>query len=63
MAIKDVPSWMRSYGIPAKLYVKEKKAIYAAENFYKSDTYAERLLTMDESDFAIWTLSSKLETQ
>lgn len=55
MQIKKPPAWIRKYGTPWELWKADPKAICANESFRSATGNAERLLSMDESEFTIWT--------
>jgi len=54
MDMDKAPGLLRRFQIPRTLWGLNKKAPYAASNFERAAREAERLLSMDESQFTVW---------
>ena len=63
MEIDNTPGFLRRFQVPKLLWGLNKKAPFAALNFDRAAREAERLLSMDESQFAVWDSSSSLRVR
>lgn len=52
--MKVPPAGIRRSGTPKEILNREPKAFCASENFSKTATYAEWLLSLDEDEFSEW---------
>lgn len=55
MKIKKAPAWIKQHGTPEDIWNREPGSFCASEDFSKTAKHAERLLSMDESAFNVWT--------
>lgn len=55
MQMENAPVWVKQSGTPKDIWKREPGAFCASEDFPKTAQYAERLLSMEESAFAVWT--------
>lgn len=60
MDIDNAPCFLRRFQIPKLIWGLNKKAPYAALNFEQAAKEAERLLSMDDSQFDVWNESSAI---
>lgn len=63
MDIDKAPCLLRRFQIPKLIWGLNKKAPYAALNFEQAAREAERLLSMDESQFAVWNDTATITTR
>lgn len=62
MDMDKAPGLLRRSQIPRTLWGLNKKAPYAASNFERAAREAERLLSMDESQFTVWNDTATITT-
>ena len=54
MKVKRIPAWIKQCGTPEVVQKREPDAYCASEDFKKTAQCVERLLSLDDSDFAVW---------
>lgn len=57
MKTKRIPAWIKQYGTPMDVRNREPNAYCASEDFAKTAQHVERLLSLNDSDFAVWTVN------
>lgn len=57
MRIERAPVWVKKRGTPKDIWKREPGAFCASEDFPKTAQRVEWLLSLDDSDFAVWTVN------
>jgi hypothetical protein len=57
MRIKKAPVWLKQSGTPKDIWKRDPGTYCASEDFEKTAHCVERLLSLDDSDFGVWTVN------